>query len=309
MKEYYGEKKSISERLLSSPTPARASGVAFSLAAILPSILAVVFLIFLAVIGAENYTGKDWYLYANYLLSPLAFALVLVWFLRYKKTSFSCACKSQKCELKYFFIALLMQIGLLTLSELNAYFLKFLARFGYQDSGILLPSMDGFGFVGVLFAVAVLPAVFEELIFRGVLLGGVKSFGKWGAVLLCGALFALYHQNPAQTLYQFCCGVAFALVAIRAGSVLPTVVSHFLNNAFILTLTKYGVSEFVAPTKWIIFGVSAVCLATALVWLLLGENKQKPQTDTQEKKRFFTCASAGIAVCALTWLLTLLSGF
>ena len=126
MKNYYGEKKRISERLLSSPTPARASGVAFSLATILPSILAVVFLVFIAVIRAENYTQKDWYLYVSYLLSPLAFALVLAWFLRYTKTPFSSACKSQKCEAKYFIIAVLMQIGLLSLSELNAYFLEFM---------------------------------------------------------------------------------------------------------------------------------------------------------------------------------------
>ena len=168
--------------------------------------------------------------------------------------------------------------------------------------------MDGLGFVGVLFTVAVLPAVFEEILFRGVLLDGLKSFGRWGAVLLCGALFSLYHQNPAQTLYQFCCGVAFALVAIRAGSVLPTVVSHFLNNACILLLTKYGVTEFASPTKWLVFSISAVCLVVALVWLLFGTQKEE-RADAQEKKRFFVCASVGIAVCALTWFLTLLSGF
>lgn len=307
MERFHGQKKSFSESLLSTPTPARASGAAFSIASVLPSLLAVVFLIVLAIMGAENYQEKDWYIYVSYLLSPIAFSLVLFWYLNYTKTPFKIACQKQKCKAKYFAIAVLMQIGLFSLSELNAYFLQFLSKFGYQDSGILLPSMDGVGFLGVLFVVAVLPAVFEEIMFRGILLGGLKSFGKWGAVFICGALFSLYHQNPAQTLYQFCCGVAFALVAVKAGSILPTVLSHFLNNAFILTLTKYGISEFTAPAKWIIFSISAVCLVVSI--LLLIQDNQSEEVDKKEKKRFFTCVSVGIAVCAFSWLFTLISGF
>ena len=298
-----------SESLLSSPTPARASGAAFSLAAILPSVLAVVLLIVFAVFGLTDYQQKDWYIYVSYLLSPLAFAIVLTWYLRYTKTPLKTACQRQKCQAKYFILAIVLQIGLLSLSELNGYFLKFLARFGYEDSGVLLPSMDGFGFVGVMITVAVLPALFEEIVFRGVLLDGLKTFGEWGAALICGALFAIYHQNPAQTVYQFCCGVAFALVALRAGSILPTVLSHFLNNAFILILTKCGVNTFVSPAKWIIFVTSAMCLVLSFVWILKDKKQSQIQADKQEKKRFFLCASVGITVVAVSWILTLVTGF
>ncbi len=306
-----GDDKKItwSESLLSAPTPARASGAAFSLAAIVPSVLAVVLLIVFAVFGLTDYQQQNWYIYVSYLLSPLAFAIVLAWYLRYTKTPLKTACQKQKCQIKYFALAIVLQIGLLSLSELNGYFLKFLARFGYEDSGVLLPSMDGLGFLGVMITVAVLPALFEEIIFRGVLLDGLKSFGEWGAALICGALFAIYHQNPAQTVYQFCCGVAFALVALRAGSILPTVLSHFLNNAFILILTKCGVDEFVSPTKWIIFAVSAVSLVLAFVWLLTDKKQLEIQAEREEKKRFFLCASVGIAVVAFTWILTLITGF
>ena len=298
-----------SESLLSSPTPARASGAAFSLAAILPSVLAVVLLITFAIFGLTEYQQKNWYIYVSYLLSPLAFAIVVIWYLRYTKTPLKTVAIKQKCQPKYFALAFLLQIGLLSLSELNGYFLKFLSRFGYEDKGVLLPSMDGFGFVGVMLTVAVLPALFEEIVFRGILLDGLKSFGKWGAALICGALFAIYHQNPAQTIYQFCCGVAFALVALRAGSILPTVLSHFLNNAFILILTKCGVEEFVSPVKWIIFAVSAVCLILSLAWVLADKKQPQSQAEKQEKKRFFLCASVGIAVIAMSWILTLITGF
>lgn len=298
------------EEWLNAPTQASASGIAFSVASVLPTVLSVLFLL---CIGSGDFSQTDWFLYVSYALPQIAFLITAVWFLYYLKQPIGQTLKNQKCKPRYFLLAFLLQLGLFSLSELNALFLQFLGNFGYVDVGISLPSMDGFGVVGVLFVVAVLPAVFEEIMFRGVLLNGLKSFGKTGAVLLCGALFALYHQNPAQTLYQFCCGVAFALIALRAGSILPTVLSHFLNNALILTLAKFGVESFPVPVAIVLLTVSVICLTLSLVWLFFWDKKEEEKLEMQavdksERKRFFLCASVGIAICALTWIAVLFSG-
>ncbi len=296
-------------KFLGEPTTATASGIAFSVATVLPTLLSVLFLIIVGVTQEKDYAQADWYLYVGYLLPQIAFAITAFWALRFSKTPVKEAIKEQKCKPRYFLLALTIQIGLLSLSELNALFLKFLERFGYQDAGIALPNMEGLGFVGVLIVVALIPAVFEEIMFRGVLLKGLKCFGETGAVLLCGALFALYHQNPAQTLYQFCCGAAFALVAIRSGSIFPTILSHFLNNALILTLTKFGVSAFSTPMLVAIVSVSAVCLSGSLVWVFSFDKREKTdKSDKTEQKRFFLCAAIGLVVCAITWLAVLVNG-
>ena len=299
-------------KFLGEPTAATASGLAFSVASVLPTLLSLLFLVIVGAMQTEGYAQTDWYLYVSYLLPQIAFAITAIWFLRFSKTPVKTAIAAQKCKPRYFLLALTIQIGLLSLSELNALFLKFLERFGYEDVGITLPNMDGFGFVGVLVVVALVPAVFEEIMFRGVLLKGLKGFGETDAVLLCGALFALYHQNPAQTLYQFCCGAAFALVAIRSGSILPTVLSHFLNNALILTLTKFEISAFSTPVLIAIVSASAACLVGSLVWVFVFDKQEKTEktdkTDKKDKKNFFLCASVGIAVCAITWLAVLING-
>lgn len=306
-------KKQFLTSLVGEATPAKASGLTYSLSALFSVVLAFAFLATVSFIGDEGYAGRDWYLYGTYLLSPVCFALVAFCIFRWSKTSVKAELASQICPAKYFIIAIVLQIGLFCLSQLNSIFLEWLAKFGYQDTPIQLPSMDGFGFVGVLIAVALLPAVFEEVIFRGLLLKGMRSFGTVGAVLINGALFALYHQNPAQTLYQFCCGVAFALMAIRAGSILPTVLSHFINNALILTLTKFGLDTFSPTVGLVIMAVSAVCLAGALGWLLFVDKKnaytdEKTKDAPTERRRFIACASVGVAFCALTWLMTLFAG-
>jgi len=306
------ENTRLTEKLFGSATPSKASGLAFSIATLLPTALSLVFLIVVAAFGLDanpEYTNSDWYLYANYILPQLSFALVAVWFCRYRRFTVKDFWKSQKCSPIYFLIAVLLQVGLFSLSELNGLFLRFLERFGYEDRGINLPSMSGIGFIGVLFTVAVLPAIFEEVLFRGLLLNGVKDFGTVRAVLLCGALFSLYHQNPAQTVYQFCCGAAFALVALRSGSILPTVVSHFINNAVIIILTKFGVSSFPTPVFVGILVVSGLCLCFSLWFLICKDTaRNEGQRQSAEVKSFFTYAAVGIAVCAFTWLAVLMSG-
>ncbi len=311
MQNHHGQNQRNKNGLFGELTVGKTSGLAYSLATVLPVVLSFAFLIVISACGLtekEGYETASWYLYCSYILPQLSFAIVAVWYLRRTATPVSVAVKSQKCHPKYFLVAVALQIGLLCLSQLNALFLELLGKFGYEDGGIHLPSMNGFGFVGVLFAVAVLPAVFEEITFRGVLLNGMRSFGVWGSVLLCGGLFSLYHQNPAQTLYQFCCGMAFALVAIRSGSILPTVLSHFINNAAILALTKWNVTEFSTPVFATVMSVSVVCLIASLGYLIFID-KTKPETqDKSERKGFLVYALVGIILCALSWLLTLAGG-
>ena len=308
--EYFEQENEINKRL-KTPTPAKASGLAFSVAAVLPVALSIVFLIAIALLGLAkgNYETQDWYLYSSFLLPQMGFAIVVFWYLRYRNIPLKRAVFSQKCRYKYFLIAFLLQVGLLCLSELNVWFLNWLDGFGYTDTGIVLPSMDGWGFVGVMLTVGVLPALLEEIIFRGVLLDGLKkAFSLPVAVLVCGALFSLYHQNPAQTLYQFCCGTAFALVAVKSGSIFPTVFSHFLNNAFIVVLYKLGVESFELPIFIVIMCVSAVCLIGTLVYLIFIDKTPKNKGDKGERKRFFLYSAVGIVVCALTWALVLWTG-
>ena len=303
------ESKKRQNSLFGELTTEKKAGLAYSAAAFLPVILSLAFTIVLQASGAtktENYDKSDWFIYCSCLLPQVAFAIVAAVFFFKSKTPVKAV--AGKCAPKYFLIAVLLQVGLLSLAELNGLFLNFLGRFGYKDDPILLPSLNGFGLVGVLLTVAVLPAVFEETIFRGVVLGGLKSCGQAGAVLVCGALFSLYHENPAQTVYQFLCGAAYALVALRAGSILPTVLAHFLNNALIILLSKFGLEAFPNAVMIPLMIVSGLCLVGSLVWLIFFDKSGKRE-KSPARKGFFLCAAAGILVCAVMWISVLLTGF
>ena len=144
-------------------TRAKASGLTYTLSAFTSTLVAflVMLVLFMSgVMATEGAEESDLYLYCSYLISPISFLLVACLILRFRKISVREAIKSQACKPRFFLIAVGLQIGLLSLSELNAWFLRFLEGIGYQDTPILLPNMDGVGFVGVLIVIALLPAVF-----------------------------------------------------------------------------------------------------------------------------------------------------
>lgn len=316
MGNFEEKKNGMVSSLFGSLTEAQASGLSYSGAAFLPYAFSFLFLLVGAVCGLfyEGYETDDWYLYVSYLLSQMAFAAVAVWYFATSKKSVKTLIGKPKVF--DFLLAIALQFGLMFfLGGINEWFMILLERWGLSAPEPQIPSLDGFGFVGVLFVVAVLPAVFEEVFFRGVLLNGLKGQSPWVAALVCGCLFSLFHQNPAQTLYQLVCGVAFALIALRSGSILPTVVAHFLNNAFIISAEKFAWQAQMLP----ILIASAACFFLSVGYLIYSTVKDEKQKRVKEdgetpnseavkkgkqkdRLQFLLFALAGALVCALGWI-------
>ena len=277
----------------------KSSGLAFSCAAFLPYILAFLFAVLGTIFGwfYDGCETDDWYLYVGYLLSQVSFALVAVGFFLVSKTSVKTLVGNPKPL--DFALAIALQFGLLSLASVNSVFVLILEGLGLHAPIPQIPSLDGFGFVAVLFVIAVLPAIFEEVVFRGILLRGLKGVPVWAAALICGGIFSLFHRNPSQTVYQFLCGASFALIVLRCGSILPTVIAHFLNNAFIICAEKFAWQTDMLP----ILILSAVCLLGTLAYLIVGLDKKKKQpVDKSGRSFFFLCSSVGLVLCALEWI-------
>ena len=89
-----------------------------------------------------------------------------------------------------------------------------------------------------LIALAAVPAVCEELLFRGALARGLRApLGLVGASLASAALFALVHGSLARLPITFALGVVLGLTALRTGSIVPAMVIHAGNNAAAVLLS------------------------------------------------------------------------
>ncbi len=272
----------------------------------------VSFIISLIATGTGMGEDTDAYKYLSYLAAPMALmvgcALTIV-FGNQKLRDVA----PVKCDVKYYIIAALIIFGLLfAVSELNILTLQFLKLFGYtpREQSSYLPDLHGGLIVPALLVIAVLPAVMEEFLFRGIILSNTRaSMGDVRAIFIVGFCFSLFHASPEQTVYQFICGCAFALLAVRSGSLLPCVLIHFINNALIIILYACGVTDVngnlsIPMAADIALTVTAaVAFVAGMAWLILDK---KPFAKGQKGgvKNFFITSSVGIAILAVMWILS-----
>lgn len=113
---------------------------------------------------------------------------------------------------------------------------------GFEVS-VSVPVTGTAGNVVLLIVVAcIMPAFCEELVFRGALGNGLAETGLWSASLLGGALFSLFHMNPAQTLHQFVMGFLLVFYILVTGSFWCSFAAHLsticLPSCFLLRWAK-----------------------------------------------------------------------
>lgn len=97
-----------------------------------------------------------------------------------------------------------------------------------------------------ILCLALVPAVCEELFFRGVFFNGLTRGTSrwWWPLLISSGVFAAAHavtdasMSLARLPGTFLLGTVLGLVRIRTGSVIPGMVMHFTNNALLLSLTS-----------------------------------------------------------------------
>lgn len=143
-----------------------------------------------------------------------------------------------------------------------------------QTIGVKAPAnvelTSAWEFIAALFAIALFPALVEEIIYRGVILNSLKGLGKWTAILISAAAFSLMHGNLYQLPYTFGFGVLLGYVAFEAGSLLPTMLIHFLSNAQVLIFSFFKIGGDAPVTmSWAYFGIAMALLALTAVVVAL----------------------------------------
>lgn len=97
-----------------------------------------------------------------------------------------------------------------------------------------------------LVSLAVMPAICEELFFRGYLLSGLLNrFSSTRAIFISSFLFALFHVIVRDSLFierffpSFFMGVCLGYVNVLSRSVIPGIILHMLHNGLLITLASY----------------------------------------------------------------------
>ena len=154
-----------------------------------------------------------------------------------------------------------------------------LAAFGLWGVGVLIGNFPSFivpvetmsfGWDGIptwLLAIVVAP-IFEELIFRKLVLDRVGRFGELPAVLCSALIFGLAHQNAGQFFLAFLLGLLFARIYLRTGKIVYTMLLHFMIN-LTATLEEVGLLIWGDGFElWYLIAIGALMLAGLVILAL-----------------------------------------
>ena len=92
--------------------------------------------------------------------------------------------------------------------------------------------LEGHGLYITLAIVALTPAICEELLFRGVMLNGLRKFSLPVILIIEGALFAAMHMSLANFPVLALMGAFMAYLVICSGSIAVSMIFHILNNGY-----------------------------------------------------------------------------
>ncbi len=93
------------------------------------------------------------------------------------------------------------------------------------------------GFWAILLVMAVIPAVVEELAFRGFILSGFERLrNKWQAILLASLFFGMAHSIIQQSIITAFIGIILGVIAVQTRSIIPCMIYHVTHNSLTLIL-------------------------------------------------------------------------
>lgn len=137
-----------------------------------------------------------------------------------------------------------------------------LARLIVPASGVRPLAVD-------LFVLALTPAVCEELLFRGALLASFRAHTRPAlAALASGLAFGAFHLSFYKLVPLAAIGTLAAAVTLRARSIGPAIVLHFMNNLLVVLFVRAGIEPPpVGSRAGLLWLAAALGAVAAGVWL------------------------------------------
>lgn len=114
------------------------------------------------------------------------------------------------------------------ISFLNLFSMLFSTNFVSESAGEMAANPIWLN----LLMVAVIPAVLEELVFRGVFYHAYREKGVIVGALASAVVFGLLHMNFNQFFYAFVLGLIFCMLIEITGSIFTTIIAHFVVNGW-----------------------------------------------------------------------------
>ena len=166
--------------------------------------------------------------------------------------------------------------------NISQYFIKL--EDDYIKTVLTIVKVDNMGELLVsLFILALMPAVCEELLFRGGLQNYLTKWTQrpWLSIIIVSFIFSAVHFSGYGFLSRFALGIILGFLFFKTGSLWASVIAHFINNAmavmmvYIYSLKGKPMHDVMTDKSGSYIGLLAVVGIVYLFKILKSTEKEK----------------------------------
>ena len=178
----------------------------------------------------------------------------------------------------------------ITISTLNDLILNLFYDTSKTVSTVHLPEINTVGkFIIATLFIAVMPAIFEELMFRGVFLTAYERRGSYKAIIFSGLFFGLFHFDISRLFFTIVLGFILAYYVLRTNSIYAGMIGHFTNNFLgvlsLLVVNYYKNTQTALPQNTLIENIILFIIYASISIFLLFAFKIATNTTANDKRR------------------------
>jgi sodium transport system permease protein len=136
-----------------------------------------------------------------------------------------------------------------------------LREFSNQIMGAQMPPWQMYLLIGIL------PAICEELAFRGLLLYGLRNrFHPVVRCLFVGIVFGVFHYTLFRIAPTALLGVILTMIALMTKSIFPGILFHAANNSFAIWMSTAGINLNRLDWSAYVTGFAVFGLSMYMIW-------------------------------------------
>lgn len=159
-------------------------------------------------------------------------------------------------------------------------------------------------FISIL-SLVILPAVCEELLFRGIIYNGLKKHGKTFSIILTGLMFSIFHMSLTQTVYPLLMGILLSVIMFYENNIYYCITVHLISNFTSLTLSYFDINLMFNHWTYILLAILLAILFTFVILFLTLKNSknQYKQPITRQDKTYLTTV---MSIMLFLWIISVL---
>lgn len=250
------------------------SGIGYYIFAMILALNAVSVLLMVLAIIVDGSLKNPAYLLLDNIASISSMFIIGLFYCLFSKTQLNDVFPLKKISLKMAAATVTISLALALLANFFAdLFVGGISLFGIKNYAEMdFTTNNPVEIILNIIAISIIPALSEEFAFRGIILSRLRKYGDGFAVFISALLFGLLHGNIVQIPFAFIVGLGLAFVTIKTSSIVPAIITHFLNNlsSVIISIIEENklMSEEIADGFYYLFLIIVFILAVFITYKL-----------------------------------------